>query len=143
VRDEADRTLDAARQDAERGAVEADGRRRARLEALEHELTERETGVESRIGALLADAEQRLDAANEERAEAEEALRARQVEAEQRAAAMLAQARMHEERVRRESERSLREHEEHRDEIRAHLAHVRATLASITGRDPRPPTPQP
>ena len=51
---------------------------------------------------------------------------------------MLAQARLHEERMRRDGERELREHEEHRDEIRAHLAHVRATLASLTGREGSP-----
>ncbi|MFG1809150.1 cellulose-binding protein [Streptomyces sp. NPDC049040] len=138
VRGEADRALDAMRQDADRGAAEADRERQERLDALRHELAERDAGIDSRIADLLADAERRLDAAQKERAAAEEALRTQQEEAERRASAMLGEARLHEERVRRESERALRAHEEHRDEIRAHLAHVRATLATLTGRGAPP-----
>jgi hypothetical protein len=139
VRGEADRMLDLVRAEAVRGAAEAEAERRGRMGALEQELAAREEGVDGRLTGLLADAERRLDAARHERAAAAEALRMREGEAEQRAAAMLAQARVHEDRVRRDSERVLREHQERRDEIRAHLAHIRATLASLTGRDPRPP----
>ncbi|CAG6399381.1 cellulose-binding protein [Streptomyces cocklensis] len=138
VRGEAGQTLDAMRQDVDRGVAEAEQERQGRLDALKHELAERDAGIDSRLAGLLADAERRLDAAHRERAAAEEALRTQQEEAEERAAAMLSQARLHEERVRRDSERSLRAHEEHRDEIRAHLAHVRATLASLTGREGSP-----
>jgi len=49
--------------------------RRERFEAMEHELAERDAGVDSRLADLLADAERRLAEAHRERAEAEEALR--------------------------------------------------------------------
>lgn len=141
-RGEADRTLDAMRQDVDRSTAEAAKERQGRLDALRHELAEREAGVDNRLADLLADAERRLDAAHKERAAAEEALRTQEQEADQQAASMLAQARLHEEHVRRDSERTLRAHEEHRDEIRAHLAHIRTTLATLTGRHIAPPEEQ-
>jgi cell division septum initiation protein DivIVA len=142
VRGEAGRALDAMRQDLSRTQAEVDKERQERLDTLEHELAETEAGVDSRLADLLGDAERRLHEAHQERAAAEEALRVQQREAEERAAELLAQARVHEERIRLESERSLREHERHRDEIRAHLAHVRSTLAALTGRHLPAPEPE-
>jgi DivIVA domain-containing protein len=134
VRGEAEHSLDAMHRHVDHDLHEADRLRRERLDALAHALTEHEAGVDSGLAGLLADAENRLQAAHRERTDAEDALRADQSDADEQAASLLAQARAHEERVRREAERSLREHEQHRDEIRAHLAHVRATLAGLTGR---------
>ncbi|MCG7527623.1 cellulose-binding protein, partial [Streptomyces sp. OfavH-34-F] len=68
------------------------------------------------------------------RAEGEEAARHRREDAEAGAAELLAQARVREERVVRETERILREHEEGREEVQAHMAHVRSSLAALTGR---------
>ncbi|NEC65517.1 cellulose-binding protein, partial [Streptomyces sp. SID9727] len=73
-------------------------------------------------------------AARRARAEAEEAARHGQEDAEARAAELIARARVREERVVRETERVLRVHEEGREEVQAHMAHVRSSLAALTGR---------
>ncbi|MDJ0341334.1 cellulose-binding protein [Streptomyces sp. H10-C2] len=134
VRGEAGQALEATRQDVARTLTELDKEQRERLDAFEHEMAEREAGVDSRIGELTGYAERRLEDARTARAEAEEYARHGQEDADARAAALLAEARMREERIRRESERQLREHEERSEEIRAHLAHVRTSLAALTGR---------
>ncbi|MBK3586148.1 cellulose-binding protein, partial [Streptomyces sp. MBT57] len=67
-------------------------------------------------------------------AETQEAARHGQEDAEARAAEVLSQARVREERIVRETERVLREHEEGREEVQAHMAHVRSSLAALTGR---------
>lgn len=148
VRGEAEQALEGARQDTARTLAEADKDRRERMDAFTHEMAEREAGVDSRLGDLTGHAERRFEEARTAHAEAEEFARHTQEDAEARAAALLAEARMRDERIRRESERELREHEERREEIRAHLAHVRSSLAALTGRplpddDPSVPEPGP
>ncbi|MDV9202423.1 cellulose-binding protein, partial [Streptomyces sp. Wh19] len=76
----------------------------------------------------------RLEEARRALAETEEAARHGQEDAEARAAELIAEARVREERVVRETERIVREHEEGRDEVQAHMAHVRNSLAALTGR---------
>jgi DivIVA domain-containing protein len=146
VRGEAEQHYEAMRRHVTGELAEMDAQQRRRVEELEREVAERQAGMDSGFAGLLADAGRRLQAAQREHTEAEESLRAQQAEAEARASAMLAQARVHEERTRREAERALRAHEQHRDDIRAHLAHIRATLGQLTGRTQLPaddPLPDP
>ena len=83
---------------------------------------------------MTARGEALLAGARRELAEAEEAARHGQEDAEARAAELLSGAGMAEERVVRETERVLREHEEGREEVQAHMTHVRNSLAALTGR---------
>ena len=133
VRGEAEAALDGMRQHVDRDLAQVDAEQRERIDAMEHELAERQAGVDSRLNDVLSDAERRLQEAHRERADAEESLRVQQAEADARSGALLAEARHHEERIRREAERVLREHEQHRDQVRAHLAHIKSTLATLTG----------
>ncbi|MCZ4516869.1 cellulose-binding protein, partial [Streptomyces sp. ActVer] len=75
----------------------------------------------------LAEAERAL-------AEAHESTRHLQEDAEARAAELLAEARLHEDRVSRETERVLREHGDEWDDVSAHMTHVRNSLTALTGR---------
>ncbi|MEU9089872.1 cellulose-binding protein [Streptomyces sp. NPDC048428] len=79
-------------------------------------------------------AEAGLAGARRALAEAEEAARHGQEDAEAQGAELIAEARVREERVVRETERILREHEEGREDVQAHMAHVRNSLAALTGR---------
>ncbi|MEU1024647.1 hypothetical protein ABZ366_21625, partial [Streptomyces sp. NPDC005904] len=74
-------------------------------------------------------------------AETEEAARHGEEDAQARGAEIVAQARLREERIIRETERVLREHGERWDEVRAHMDHVRSSLAALTGRAPAEETP--
>ncbi len=131
---EAERALDGVRQDITRSLSEMETEQRNRLDALVGELTERERAVDQRLGDLMARAERLLTEAQQAHADAHDAARRTQDDAEATAAEIVAQARATEERVNQDSDRALRSHEAHRDEIRAHLAHVRSSLSALTGR---------
>ncbi|MFD4632053.1 cellulose-binding protein [Streptomyces sp. NPDC058284] len=107
-----------------------------RWEAAEREAAEREAASDARVAERVAAAEAGLSEAKRMFAEAEEAARHGQEDAEARAAELVAEARVREERLARETERVLREHGERWDEVRAHMDHVRNSLATLTGRAP-------
>ncbi|MER5962064.1 cellulose-binding protein [Streptomyces sp. NPDC002057] len=95
--------------------------------------------LDSRHEELTSAADARLGDARRALARTEEGARHGQEDAEARASALLAEARMKAERVERETERVLREHEEAREEIHAHVDHIRNALAALTGRGPAEP----
>ncbi|MCX4629479.1 cellulose-binding protein [Streptomyces sp. NBC_01443] len=107
-----------------------------RWDAADRELAAREADLEARQAELEQYAEGRLAEARRGYAEAEESARHGQEDAEARAAELLAEARVQEERTSRETDRILREHAEAQDEMRAHMNHVRSSLAALTGRAP-------
>ncbi len=107
-------------------AWEAAGRELAKLDA---EMDQLVAERDARGRAVLAD-RRRLYA------EAEEAARHRQEDAEDRAAGLLAQARVEVERIERATERVLARHAEQREELRTHMTHVRNSLAALTGKPP-------
>ncbi|MFF2932625.1 cellulose-binding protein [Streptomyces mirabilis] len=107
-----------------------------RWEEAERAAVERAAGLDAhhvkrgvRAEAALAEAERAL-------AEAEEAARLEQEGATARAAEVLAEARVREERIVRETERVLREHGERWDDVRAQMEQVRTSLMTLTGRAP-------
>nr|WSY54327.1 cellulose-binding protein [Streptomyces sp. NBC_00886] len=111
-----------AKEHAERWAeAERESERRAVAADAQH--AEREARAE----AALAEAQQAF-------AEAELSDRRRQEEAAERAAEVVAEARVRVERVARDTERVLREHGETWDDVQAHMDHVRNSLAALTGR---------
>ncbi|MFF5446954.1 cellulose-binding protein [Streptomyces sp. NPDC012888] len=107
-----------------------------RWEAAQRELAHRTAEAEARNAELEEYAQARLAEARRAYAEAEESARHGQEDAEARAAGLIAEARVREERIGRETERVLREHAELQDEMRAHMNHVRSSLAALTGRAP-------
>lgn len=151
---EADDTRAGARDDAEAWRAEVlaalDGMRRRsetllaereqeqtdRWDAAERELGARDAELAARQAELERHAEARLAEARRAFAEAEESARHGQEDAEAAAAEVIAEARVQEERVGRETERILREHTEAQEEMRAHMNHVRSSLAALTGRTP-------
>ncbi|UKY50687.1 cellulose-binding protein [Streptomyces inhibens] len=124
VRHSAQLLRDQEKQQAEEG--DAAARELVRLEA---EMDRLVAELDARGEATVAE-RRRLDA------EAAEAARHRQEDAEDRAAGLLAQAAVEVERIERATDRALREHQEEREEVRAHMTHVRNTLAALTGKDP-------
>lgn len=107
-----------------------------RWDAAERERAAREAELESRHAELERYAQSRLAEAKREFAQSQEAARHGQEDAEAKAAELIAEARVREERAGRETERILREHGESQDEMRAHMNHVRSSLAALTGRAP-------
>ncbi|MFJ5301232.1 cellulose-binding protein [Streptomyces sp. NPDC088350] len=105
-----------------------------RWAAVERFEEERVAAVDARCAERVARAEAALSEAQQAFAEAELSDRRRQEEAAERAAEVLAEARVREERVARETERVLREHGETWDVVRAHMDHVRSSLTALTGR---------
>lgn len=83
----------------------------------------------ARAEAALAEAERAF-------AEAEEFARHGQEDATARAAEVLAEARVREERIGRETDRVLREYGERWDDVRAQMEQVRTSLMTLTGRAP-------
>ncbi|MFF4697836.1 cellulose-binding protein [Streptomyces chattanoogensis] len=145
--DEADE--DAEQWRGEAAAVLTDMRHRTdqmwheqeRRQAEEWDAAGRELAVlEAETDRLVAELDERADALLAERrrlvAEVEEAARHCEEDADDRAVAIVAQARVEAERIERTTARVLREHEEERAEVRAHMAHVRNSLAALTGKDP-------
>ncbi|MFJ9040471.1 cellulose-binding protein [Streptomyces sp. NPDC102406] len=123
-----------ARERGERLLAEQAEEHAERTERFERESAGIEAAADARETASLDAAQERLSAARRALAEAGEAARHRQEDAEAAAAELLARARAQEEKITRETERLLREHDEARDELRAHMDHVRNSLASLTGR---------
>ncbi|MFI9254494.1 cellulose-binding protein [Streptomyces sp. NPDC053069] len=115
-------TAQLSREQAERWA-EVEREEAERIAALDARYAERM----SRAEAALADAERVF-------AEAEEFARRTQEDACARAADIIADARVHEERIARETERVLREHGDAWDDVRAHMDEARSNLISLTGR---------
>ncbi|GLF99352.1 coiled-coil domain-containing protein [Streptomyces yaizuensis] len=105
-----------------------------RWEADGLELAARAADHERRLDELTTRAEDVLDGTKRALAETEESTRHGQEDAEARAAEIVAQARLAEERTGRETERVLGEHEEAREQIHAHMDHIRNSLAALTGR---------
>ncbi|MBL0804378.1 hypothetical protein G6539_30520 [Streptomyces albidoflavus] len=85
-----------------------------------------------RLYALVQEQSEALDAAG--RAEAEEAVRRTDQEAQTQAAELLQQAQATADRVAAEAERLVRDHEEQREALRARMEHIRTALAALTGR---------
>jgi hypothetical protein len=104
-----------------------------RWAAAERQTEARVVALDTRHAELVTRAEAALSDAKQAFAEAEEAARRRQEEAHAHAAELLAQARLHEDGVARETERVLREHGERWDDVHAHMDHVRSSLAALTG----------
>ncbi|MEU8787656.1 cellulose-binding protein [Streptomyces sp. NPDC048637] len=98
--------------------------------------------LEAEMDRLVAELDGRGKAARAESerlyAEAEQAARHRDEDAEDRGAGLLAQARAEVERIERTTERILREHDAEREEVRTHMTHVRNSLAALTGKAPAP-----
>ncbi|MEU6096450.1 cellulose-binding protein [Streptomyces sp. NPDC047079] len=102
------------------GEERAEAERLAELQAWEAQRV-------AQAEAALAEAERAL-------AEAGESSRRVQRDAQARAAELLAEARLREDRIARETERVLREHGETWDCVQAQMDHVRNSLAMLTGR---------
>ncbi|MCB5180362.1 cellulose-binding protein [Streptomyces antimicrobicus] len=128
--------LDEMRRRCDALLAEQEAERRERWETAEREYARREAEADARDREWDRYGQGRLAEARRAYAEAEESARHSQDEAEARAEELLAQARVREERVARETERLLREHAATQEEIRAHMDHVRASLAALTGRAP-------
>ncbi|MFI1410013.1 cellulose-binding protein [Streptomyces sp. NPDC020707] len=133
-RGEALAALRATRRRAEHLVAEQEKEHAERWERVGCEVAEREAAFDARHEELVARAEESVAAAGRELAEARESARHLQEDADARAAELLAEARVREERVVRETERVLREHGERWDEVQTHMAHVRTSLATLTGR---------
>ncbi|MFJ8110275.1 cellulose-binding protein [Streptomyces sp. NPDC096132] len=102
--------------------------------AAEREAAERIAEFEANHERAVAHAEEAVVQAQRELAEAEEMNRRREEEARARAAQILAEARLREDRISQETERVLREHSERSDEVRAHMDQVQESLQALTGR---------
>ncbi|AZM53698.1 cellulose-binding protein [Streptomyces sp. WAC 01529] len=140
-RGEALAALREMRQRCEGLLAEQEKEQAERWEAAEREIAEREAVSDARDAERIAAAEARLSEAKRAFAEVEESARHGQEDAAARGAEVIAEARVREDRVTRETERLLREHGERWDEVRAHMDHVRSSLAALTGRTPAEETP--
>ncbi|MGW9023616.1 cellulose-binding protein [Streptomyces sp. NPDC055722] len=105
-----------------------------RLEGEERAAEVRAAAVEASEAERVARAEAFLSEAKRALAETEEATRHLQRDAQARAAELIADARLTEERIARETERVLREHGEQWDCVQAQMDHVRNSLAMLMGR---------
>ncbi|MDX2544383.1 cellulose-binding protein [Streptomyces sp. WI04-05B] len=94
----------------------------------------REVALEARNIERVAVAEAALSEAERAFAEAEGSVGRTEEDARIRAAEILAEARVQEERLARETERVLREHGQEWDDVQAHMDHVRSSLTTLTGR---------
>ncbi|MFJ5265940.1 cellulose-binding protein [Streptomyces sp. NPDC088387] len=104
-----------------------------RWAVVEREVAEWSEAVDAHHAERVARAEAALSAAKQEFAAAEESARLLQEEADARAAELLADARLREERIAHDTERMLCEHGERWDDVCAHMDHVRSSLAALTG----------
>ncbi|MEV7284203.1 cellulose-binding protein [Streptomyces sp. NPDC093252] len=104
-----------------------------RWAAAEREAVASAAVTEAHLAERVACAEAALSAAKQGFAVAEESARRVEEEAGARAAQLLAEARLHEDRTARETERVLCEHGERWDELRAQMDQVRGSLAALTG----------
>ncbi|POX57105.1 cellulose-binding protein [Streptomyces sp. Ru71] len=106
----------------------------ARLAAADREAAARAEELDAEHARLTARAEEALAEAMQACADAEQAGRRRQDEARVQAAELLAEARLREEQIARETEEVLREHGERWDEVCAHMDRMRSSLTALTGR---------
>ncbi|MET9084791.1 cellulose-binding protein [Streptomyces sp. NPDC004237] len=90
--------------------------------------------VDAHNAERIARAEAALAEAERARVEAEDSERRYQEAARVRAAEILEEARVQEDRIARETERVLREHGETWDDVQAHMDHMRDSLMTLTGR---------
>jgi hypothetical protein len=104
-----------------------------RWAAVEREAAQSAAAVDACHAELVARAEAALSEAKEALVDAERSVGRRQEEAHARAAEIVADARLREERIARETERVLREHGERWDDVQAHIDQVRSSLAALTG----------
>ncbi|MGW7422392.1 cellulose-binding protein [Streptomyces sp. NPDC054813] len=111
-----------AKEHAERW-IEAEDEEAARAAEADAEMADRIARAE----AALSEAKRALGDAEEWQHRSQEAARVRADE-------ILAEARVREERIARETERVLREHGETWDDVQAHMDHMRDSLMSLTGR---------
>ncbi|MFE8948116.1 cellulose-binding protein [Streptomyces sp. NPDC007856] len=100
----------------------------------EREEVERTAELDARHAERVSRAETALSDAERALGEAEEYARRSQEEARARAVEILADARVREEHIARETEQVLREHGETWDHVRAHMDQVRSSLISLTGK---------
>ncbi|MGW2649603.1 DivIVA domain-containing protein [Streptomyces sp. NPDC001393] len=100
---------------------------------VEREEAERIAELDARHTERVSRAEAALSAAERALGEAEEYARRSQDEALARAAEIIADARVREERIARATEEVLREHGETWDDVQAHMDHMRSRLTSLTG----------
>lgn len=107
---------------------------RNRLARADREAAELAEAMDAEYAARMADAEAALEEARKACSDAEQGVRRRQDEARARAAELLAEARLQEERIARETEDILREHGELWDQVCAHMDSMRDSLATLTGR---------
>ncbi|MEU3791803.1 cellulose-binding protein [Streptomyces fructofermentans] len=133
-RGEALAVLREARRRGEALLAEQEKEQAAREERACREAAEREAALDARFEELAERAGAGLVEAERALAEAREATRHLQEDAEARAAELLAEAHVCEDRLARETERVLREHGEEWDCVRAHMDHVRSSLTALTGR---------
>ena len=100
----------------------------------DREEAERAAAFEARHAESVARAEVALSEAKRALAATEESARRCQEEARARAAEILAEAHLREDRIARETEQVLRDHGETWDDVRAELDHVRSSLTTLTAR---------
>ncbi|WP_329020091.1 cellulose-binding protein [Streptomyces sp. NBC_00690] len=136
LRDEALAGWQDMRERAEGLLSDLETQQSARWESDSRELTARLAEHEARHTELATLADSVLAKAKRALAETEEKARHDQEDADARAAELISQARVQEERTTRETDRILREHEESREEMQAHMTHVRSSLAALTGKAP-------
>ncbi|MYS53762.1 cellulose-binding protein, partial [Streptomyces sp. SID6013] len=105
-----------------------------RWAAAERAEEERVRVLDAHYAELVARAEQGAREAERELVAAREAAGRRQEEARARAAELVAEARVRQERIARDTERVLREHGERWDELQAQMDSVRSNLSALTGR---------
>ena len=135
-RGEALAALREVRQRTERLLTEQEKEHAERWEEAGRAVADREAALDAHHVERVARAEAALSEAKRAFAEAEESARHGQEDAGARAAEVLAEARVREDRIARETERVLREHGEQWDDVRAHMDHVRTSLTALTGRAP-------
>ncbi|MER7836110.1 cellulose-binding protein [Streptomyces sp. NPDC096040] len=105
-----------------------------RWNEVEREEAARAAAVDAQNAERIARAEAALSEAKRALGEAEEWEHRSQEAARVRADEILAEARVREERIARETERVLREHGETWDDVQAHMDHMRDSLMTLTGR---------
>ncbi|AWW39168.1 cellulose-binding protein [Streptomyces cadmiisoli] len=125
--------LRGARQRADAMLAELDREHTGRWTALERETGDAAAALDAHLAERVARAEAALAEAERDVAKAEESGRRWQEEARARGAEIIADARIEEERVSRETERVLREHGERWDTVQAQMDDVRNSLAALTG----------
>jgi hypothetical protein len=133
-RGEALAALREVRQRTETLLAEQEREHAERLKGEERAAAVRAAAVEASEAERVARAEASLSEAKRALAETEEATRQFQRDAQARAAELIADARLKEERIARETERVLREHGEQWDSVQAQMDHVRNSLAMLMGR---------